>query len=102
MNPCVCFDLAPCYIIWSLNCLASLISVFGGRLQVDDVLQHHGIAASGDGAARGVTIKHDGLVLYPVDAEQLHASSGEVQVGAAFLLYEESDEESQSVSESSE
>lgn len=57
-------------------------------LQLDDALQVHNLALTGKGAVAGVAISHPGLVLFPLDSQQLRDSQGEVQLGGALVPLE--------------
>lgn len=54
-------------------------------LQLDELLAERGLAVAGKGAVAGVAIAQPGLVLFPLDQEQLREAQGEVQVGAVLV-----------------
>ena len=62
--------------------LACCLTLF--MLQVDDLLQSHGLAIRGEKAIAALNVKHTGLQLYPVHSdqpEQFHS----LQTAAAFV-----------------
>jgi hypothetical protein len=59
-------------------------------LQVDEVIRSHGkwISGGDDETLHAVRLSHPGLVLYPLQHEQLVEMKGEVNIGGAFLKAE--------------
>jgi len=62
---------------------------------MDDVFSHHGILLRGDETKQAVTVKHDGLSLYPIENEQLHQNA-DIVVGAAVVHVAPTSEEESS------
>lgn len=52
---------------------------------MDDLLAERGLQVVGAGAVHGVALHHPGLLLCPIDVDQLRAAGEELQVGAVLV-----------------